>query len=351
MKFRKAVSLMSAMVMILCAFSACGAQADEIETETSVLSDAETEYESEEADGEYVPVTIENYNRTVEFTEKPERVVVLTLNSAEIVAALGEADSIVAIARNCNTVEDILPEYYDDLKDCDFPDEVNNGIPTLESILSLDPDLVICNSYYFNAPQIFGTLEDYEENGIQFYITEGSYVTNCTIENTYNDIRNISAIFGKEDEAEALIDSMEERLETVATTVDGQESLRVMSFDSMNEDEFTVAGGVGLAQYLIEAAGGTNIFSDTDSQFLSVSIEEIIARDPEVIVIHAYTYLGDEDAQGKIDYLYNTAELSEVTAIKNNNIIVVPLFQVNPSIQNVDYVESLAAAMYPELFE
>ena len=46
----------------------------------------------------------------------------------------------------------------------------------------------------------------------------------------------------------------------------------------------------------------------------------------------------------------NTPELSEVPAVKNNNIIIVPLFQVNPGLQNVNYVEALAAAMYPDLF-
>lgn len=119
----------------------------------------------------------------------------------------------------------------------------------------------------------------------------------------------------------------------------------------LDETPHCLSGGVGLAQNLIELAGGENIFADTDKQFLNVGAEEIISRNPDVIVIHAYTYLGDEDAQGKIDYLMNAAELSEVTAIKNNNIVIVPLFQVNPSIQNVNYVENLAAAMYPELFE
>ncbi len=300
---------------------------------------------------DYQPVTLENFNRTVEFTKKPERVVILTLNSAEIVAALGEADSIVGIARNANVVEEVLPEYYDALKDKAFPEEINSGIPTLEGMLSLSPDLVIANSYYFNAPQIFGSMEDYEANNVQFYITEGSYVADCTIENTYNDILNIGAIFGKKDQAEALVQDMKTRLEAISTKVAGKEPLPVMSFDSFDEDGFFVAGGTGLAQNLIELAGGKNAFADTDKQFPKVNIEEIIARNPEVIAIHAYSAYGDADTQGKINKLLNTAELSEVPAVKNNKIITVPLFQVNPSLQNVNYAEALAAAMYPELFE
>lgn len=303
------------------------------------------------AEAAYEPVTIENFNRTVTFTHKPEKVVVLTLNSAEILVAIGEADTIVGIARNANTVEDVLPEYYDALKDCSFPEVINSGIPTLEGLLGLQPDLVICNSYYFNVPQVFGSMEDYEANGVQFYITEGSYISNCSIENTYNDIRNIGAIFGKQAAAEEVISGMQNRLDAVSAKVNGQTPLKVMSFDSYNEDLFFVAGGVGLAQNLIDLAGGENAFADTDAQFPRVNIEEIITRNPEVIVIHAYTMSGAEDTQAKIDLLLNTPELSEVPAVKNNRIITVPLFQVNPSIQNVNYVEDLAAAMFPELFQ
>lgn len=367
MKLKKYVSMLLSAMMLLAVLAGCGAQNDSqtpddgnapaevTNSEENPTDDMDADEPNGEqlpdASAEYEPVTIENFDRTVEFTEKPQKVVALTLNSAEMIAALGEADSIVAIARNANTVDDVLPEYYDMLKDCDFPEEINSGVPTLEGLLSLEPDLIVCNSYYFNAPQIFGTMEDYQANGVEFYITEGSYVADCTIENTYNDIRNLGAILGKQAEAEAVISNMQQRLADVTDKVSGEEPLKVMSLDNIDEDSYYVAGGMGLAQDLIVLAGGVNAFEDSDKQFTVVNVEEIISRSPDVIVVHAYTYEGPEEAQAKIDVLLNTEELSEVPAVKNNNIIVVPLFQVNPSIQNVDYVEDLAAAMYPDLFD
>lgn len=352
MKIKKQISLLLAAVMLIAALTGCGSKSEPsannpVRTPDTQKTDTNTPTNTPD---EYEAVTIDNFDRTVEFTKKPERVVVLTLNSAEILAALGEADAIVGIARNANTVEDVLPEYYDALKDRDFPEAINSGVPTLEGMLGMEPDLVIANSYYFNAAQIFGSMEDYQANGVEFYITEGSYVPNCTIENTYNDIRNIGAIFGKQAEAEELITGMKERLSAVAGVVEGVEPGKVMSFDSFNEDGFFIAGGVGLAQNLIELAGCINVFSDVERQFANVNIEEIIARNPEVIIIHAYSYMGEADTQAKIDKLMNTEELSEVPAVQNNNIVVVPLFQVNPSLQNVNYVETLAMAMYPDRF-
>ena len=55
------------------------------------------------------------------------------------------------------------------------------------------------------ATPIFGTADDYKGNNINLYVPEGSYVKNGTIDNTYNDIRNLGKIFGKEDKAEEII--------------------------------------------------------------------------------------------------------------------------------------------------
>ena len=126
----------------------------------------------------YSEVTIYNYDLTTTYTQKPEKVVCLSLNSAEIIAALGEADSILAIQNGNNTVEDLLPEYASVLKDVDIPDSINTGMPpTLEAMLELSPDLIVMNAYYFNVP-FFGTLEDYQNNDMNLYVTE-SFMFSC----------------------------------------------------------------------------------------------------------------------------------------------------------------------------
>ncbi len=338
---KKITSILLVATMSLTLLAGCGGTSDET-TEQSAASN------TSEASSEYQPVSIENFDQVTEYTEKPDQIVTLTLNSAEIIAALGEADSIVGIAQNNNSVEDVLPEYYDLLKDKPFPEALNSGIPTLEGLLGINPDLVVANSYYFNVPA-FGTMEDYQSNGVNFYVTEGSYISNATIENTYNDIRNLGEIFGQQEKAESLVADMQERVEAVKSKVEGQDPVRIMLFDSISEDSYSVAGGSGLAQNLVELAGGENVFSDVDDQFPSVSIEEIIARDPEVIVVHNYS-ADPEDAQSKIDFLKNSEELANVSAIKNDRIIELTLFAVNPGLQNVDAIEDMAAAMYPDLF-
>jgi iron complex transport system substrate-binding protein len=50
---------------------------------------------------------------------------------------------------------------------------------------------------------------------------------------------------------------------------------------------------------LIARAGGTNVFSDLRADWAHVSWEEVVARKPELIVVHAYRYEGQGDAAEK----------------------------------------------------
>ncbi len=374
MKKKKVVRVCGVVMCAAMMFSGCGSAATDAkgqkseqtevvaqeseQTDASVSETAEVKKDEktavaaqeETASGSYETVTIQNYNLETTYEQKPEKIVTLSLNSAEIVAALGAADSIVAVQTNNNLLTDVLPEYYEMLKDVNVPEELNNGMPpTLEAMLSQEPDLVSMNSYYFYVPT-FGTVEDYQANNVNLYITEGSYVEACTIENTYNDIRNLGTILGASEKAEELITDMQTRIASVEAAVSAEEKVKVMAFDSMSDNLFTIAGGSGLENSLLNMAGVENVFADVESDFSTVSMEKIIERNPEVIIIHNYT-TEENNAQSKIDYLLSQEELSGVAAIQNESFIIVNLFQVNPGIQNVDFVEAVAEYTHPEAFK
>lgn len=296
------------------------------------------------------PVTLGNYNQEITLEKEPERVVILTINSAEILAALGKTDNIIGIAKGHNDVQDVLPKYQEVLKDKPYPKSLNDGIPTLEAILDMKPDMIVMNAYYFNAAKIFGTLEDYTNNGINIYANEGSYVPSCTIENTYNDVRNLGLLFNAKERAEEIVAEMQKNIKDVQEKVEGKEKKKVMSLDSLRDDMFIISGGIGLVNNMIEHAGGENIFKDVEKQFGGVNIEEIIARNPDIIVISEYFTETNDDAKNKIDYLNSTKELSEVTAVKEGNYVIVPVIATFPGLQNINYITKLAKIIVPDAF-
>ena len=84
-------------------------------------------------------VVLDNFNRTTTYTKVPERVIALSLEQAETLAALGLADKIILIEVGHHTFDDVLPEYRDMLKS--KPTTGHTSI-NLEYILSQNPDFI-----------------------------------------------------------------------------------------------------------------------------------------------------------------------------------------------------------------
>lgn len=297
-------------------------------------------------------VVLDNFNRTTTYTKVPERVIALSLEQAETLAALGLADKIILIEVGHHTFDDVLPEYRDMLKS--KPTTGHTSI-NLEYILSQNPDFIFLASYFFNMKEV-GTIEDYKQNNINMYISEGSYVPNCTIENTYNDIRNLGKIFRVEKKAEELIASLQARAKAVTEKLKNVQPVRCFVFDSHNNDKYFTTGGTSLYTALIKLAGGKNVFDSVERQFFPAALEQIIAENPDVIIIDAYEIAEsgthyENDGKRKMDFLKNTKELSNTAAIKNNRFIVIPLISIFPGIQNIHLLETLAKSFHPEIFK
>ncbi|MGP1529433.1 MAG: ABC transporter substrate-binding protein [Treponema sp.] len=294
-------------------------------------------------------VTIENFNRTTEYSKVPERVLPLSLGEAEMLAALGLTDKIIAVGIGHDTLESILPEYRNLIQGKPVMKEIS-----LEYILSLNPDFIFTTAFRFFLDG-FGTYDDYKKNNVRIYVTEGSYVENCSLENTYNDILNIGAIFRVEQRAQTFVDKLKQREKAVTEKIKKVKPIKCCVFDSNEGNTLFTAGGTGLEHDIITRAGGINIFASIDQHFAPGSIEQIIKENPDVFIIHEYEiaesgthYLND--GQQKIEYLKNKKELAEVSAIKNNRFIVIPLCSVFPGVQNLNALETIAKGLHPEYF-
>ena len=99
---------------------------------------------------------------------------------------------------------------------------------------------------------------------------------------------------------------------------------------------------------MIELAGGTNIFADTEKNWVTGSWEDVIAAEPECIVV--MDYIASDPIDQKLDFLKNTDILADVPAIKNDNIIVIDLTDVTGCYRSVDAIETMAKAFHPDCF-
>ena len=218
---------------------------------------------------------------------------------------------------------DVLPEYQEAVAAMPFITEgLNSGTPNLETVLDQDPDFVL-GTYYNFFPVNCGAPEDYEAAGANVYAQEGTYVAGATLENTYNDILNLGQIFHVEERAQELVAEMRAQADEITTKLAETEPVSTFVYDS-GEGTMLSIGGVGLENELLALAGGANIFADQESRYFDASIENIIEANPSAIIVYDYSI--SADSEQKIEYLKSLSELSEVDAIKNDKIIVLPIY-------------------------
>ena len=292
------------------------------------------------------PVVIENMGRTTTYEEAPETAVALSYSIAEIMVALGLEDKIVAIAPSMYILDQVSEEYRETVGS--FPVlEGSYGVPTLETVLDTGAEFVFGDAYSFYASGV-GTAEDFEAAGVNIYATEGTYVEDATFENIYNDIINIGKIFRVEERAGELVAQLREREAAVEASVAGLDPVRVFYFDSDTGGgvDMSTVGNTGLQSLMLEMAGAENIFSDVEGQFVAVSWEDVVDRDPEYIIV--CDYYGEGYADEKIAELKANPATMDMDAVVNDRFIVVPGLAMFPSLECMDAVELIAAGLHPD---
>lgn len=349
--WKKVAAFLLAVGMML-QFTACGEKGSEqgdstkkdmSETTEPIQSSTEPEpgNPTETKQSTY-PVQISNYNHERVYEKAPERIFAMDLNAATTLTALGLKDKIIASRVAGLQLSEIDEKYRKEVGEISIPKEVSEGIPTLENLLALNPDFMLMDSFYFNVPT-FGTYEDYEKNGIGILVTEGTQVKNPTLENTYNDIMNLGKIFDIEDRAQALVEELKAKTEEILAKRKGKESVKIMGLDSIKDGKVFVSGGGGMENALFEAVGCENVFKDIEKQFDYVSLEEVLARDPDYLVLHGYPE--DPTAAETIKQIKENPELKELKAVKGERFIVVPLSYIFSGLHNINELELLVEGL------
>ena len=291
------------------------------------------------------PVVIENMGATTTYEKAPESAVALSYSIAEIMVALGLEDRIVAIAPSMYILDQVSEQYRETVGS--FTElEGNYGVPSLETVLATNAEFVYGDSYSFYASSV-GTREDFENAGVKIYATEGTCVSDPTFENIYNDILNIGKIFRVDDRAAELVAQLRQREAAIASKVSGLDHVSVFYYDSDTGGgvEMSTIGNAGLQLYMLELAGCRNVFDDTDGEYIIVSWEDVIDRDPEYILV--CDYYGSGYAEERIAEMKSNPDTADMDAVKNDRFIIVPGLAMFPSLECLDAVEQIADAVHP----
>lgn len=159
--------------------------------------------------------------------------------------------------------------------------------PDLEMLARLRPDLVVMWSDVASQ-QI---AERIEGLGVSVYRAEVESVADVL-----RHARRLGVLLDRRERADALVDSIDAGLRRVSEAVAGREPVDV--YYSLWHDPPQTTGSGTFIDEIIRTAGGRNVFADAHGSWPRISMEELLRRDPDVLVIARRRALVDRMSDG-----------------------------------------------------
>lgn len=290
--------------------------------------------------------TVDSCNRQVTFDEPPKAAVSNDVNLTEMMLVLGLADRMVGYTgiSGWKTLDEEMRAGVEALP------ELSAKYPTKEVIVGADTDFFFAGWNYGMKVGGEVTPETLEPFGVKVYELTESCIhigekDKVSMDDMYNDILNLGAIFGEDEKAQMLVEGYKSELaEFTASLETTEDPPRVFVYDSGEDTPFT-AGRYAMPTALIEAAGGQNIMDDFEKSWATVTWEEVVERNPEVVVIVNY---GDVTAEEKRAFMMGNPAFADLDAVKNDRFVVLEYVEATPGPRNINAVKKLAAGFWGE---
>lgn len=259
----------------------------------------------------------------------PQRIVSLTPGDSEMLAAVGVSARIVGVDAFTNYPADMAAKPKVSGSD---------GSPNVEQIIALNPDLVLSWGQF--TTQADTALLQAHVNVIALPVAD--------LQGTLTEIRLVGQLTHTSATADALVKSLQQRIDAVKQKVASAQPISVYMEVGFTPPPPYAVGGGSFENDVLTDAGGRNIFAaQTDNGgFPSVSIESIIAANPQVIILTEEPAYGGDPQQ-----VYARPGWAGIAAIKSHRV-----YNINPDIVSrpgprlVDALEQVAKMLHPELF-
>jgi iron complex transport system substrate-binding protein len=196
----------------------------------------------------------------------PQRIISTSPSVTEMLYALGLGDRVVGVTTYCHYPPEAMKK----------PKIGNYLNPSLETIVGLRPDLVIAETTGVRRPERLSAL-----NLKILDIDDGN------LAGIYDSLRKIGAAAGVPDRSEAVCSRMRASLDEIRRKVERLPKRRMIFIVGRTPgriEDLIAAGRGSHLNELIEIAGGQNVFRDSPAMYAKIGLEDLIARNPEVIV-------------------------------------------------------------------
>jgi len=313
------------LVALLVLLAACG------QTPSTTSSPAAT---PSAAPSVSFPLTLtDDAGRTITLLARPQRVVSLAPSNTEIVCVLGACDALTGVTD------------FDD-----YPPSVQTVAHVVvqakvdaEKVVAARPDLVLAAGNGLTSEAAIKQLSDL---GLQVMTL---YPRN--LDGVYRDIDLVGRALGVPQKAESTIASMRQRVKAVSDAVAAAPRPRTFYEVSVFEGTIYTAGKDSFLASLITLAGGSPVTGDAQSG--AIQLEDLIAADPELVLLGDASYDPTLATQPKaITTLRARSGWGQISAVRSGKVLPYTddVVTTRPGPRIVEGLEALARAIHPDLF-
>ena len=210
-----------------------------------------------------VPRTfVDDLGRKLYLAKVPNRLVSLAPSITETLYAIGLGDRVVGVTDFCDYPPDARSK-----------PKVGYARPNLETIVALQPDLVLAPQDFIR-PDVLGKLEQLK---IPTFIVEAK-----TVEDIASRIQTIGRMLGQPESGDRVAMELRGRVNALKARTQALSRPRVLYV--LNSQPLITVGPGSFIDQLIEMAGGANVAARALSPYPRLSMEAVLAHDPEVII-------------------------------------------------------------------
>ena len=264
-------------------------------------------------------VVTDETGRTVTVPDHPHRIVCLVPSITDTVFALGSGDDVVAVSDYTKYPPAALKK----------PSIGSLVKPSIETILSFHPDLVLGTS----IPGSTETANQLQTVGVPVYLVDPHGLAGIL-----RSVGSVGEALNRVPEATALNASLSKRIETVRVHSAGKPAPRVLV--PVWYDPIITIGRNAFISEIVETAGARSVTDDLLPDWPEVSMETVVTRAPEALVLIRGGKLS-------VEMLRKQPGWSSLPAIQAGKVYFVDSGIQEPSPVAIDALEELSREFHP----
>ena len=268
------------------------------------------------------PTSVTDFQgRSVAISKRPERIVSIGPSNTEFLFALGAGDRVVG--------DD---DFSDEPAAAKTKEHVGGVKVNLEKVVALKPDLIVTVKFSD------GTIEALSQTSAAVLVIDPQGAA---------DVARSATLIGQAIGADGtkLASEIQKQLDAVKAKTDGAPKLKVFhEVDASDPAKIYTVGPGSFIDDLIKLAGGANVFATAKTAYPTVSGEQIVSTNPDVIV------LGDALYGTSIDSIATRPGWSTLTAVKNKRVYAGLSVFSRPGPRLGEAALAYAKLVHPELF-